>query len=72
MKHNQRFLILRHLRHFGSITSWEAIREYGVTRLSAVIFDLHKNGINIPDAWEEEINRYGEPVRFKRYFLKRK
>lgn len=70
MNTNQRFLILRHLRHYGSITSWEAIQEYGITRLAAVIFDLRKMGWNIPDIWEERTNRFGEPVRFKRYILK--
>ena len=69
--YNQRFRIFRHLKHNGSITSWEAIKEYGVTRLSAVIFDLRKQGWNIGDEWEYSTNRYGEPTRFKRYILKR-
>ena len=34
--------ILNHLITKGSITSWEAIKEYGITRLSAVIFNLRK------------------------------
>lgn len=67
----QRFRILRHLKHHGSITSWEAIKEYGVTRLSAVIFDLRQIGWNITDEWESTTNRYGEPTKFKRYYLKR-
>ena len=36
--------VLNHLRINGSITSWEAIQEYGVTRLSATIFNLRKKG----------------------------
>ena len=65
----QRLRILKHLRRCGSITSWEAIKEYGITRLSAVIFDLRKMGWDIPDEWEHTTNRYGEPTKFKRYYL---
>lgn len=65
----QRLRILKHLRRCGSITSWEAIKEYGITRLSAVIFDLRQMGWNIPDEWEHTTNRYGEPTKFKRYYL---
>ena len=72
MNTGHRFRILRHLRHQGSITSWEAIKEYGVTRLSAVIFDLRQIGWNITDDWELFTNRYGELTRFKRYYLKGK
>ncbi len=71
MRANQQFLVLRHLRHSCSITSWEAIKEYGVTRLSAVIFDLRQIGWNITDVWEHTYNRYGEPTKFKRYILKK-
>lgn len=66
------FLVLRHLQRYGSITSWEAIQEYGATRLSAIIFNLRHSGWDIPDVWEEYTDRYGETVRFKRYILKRK
>lgn len=66
------FLVLRHLQRHGSITSWEAIQEYGATRLSAIIFNLRHSGWDIPDVWEEHTDRYGETVRFKRYILKRK
>lgn len=36
--------VLNHLRENGSITSWEAIQQYGATRLSAIIFNLRKKG----------------------------
>ena len=39
--------ILNHLMQFGSITTWEAIQQYGITRLSGRIFDLRKAGYNI-------------------------
>ena len=40
-------LILKHLRHQGEINSWEAIQRYGITRLSAIIFNLREIGLPI-------------------------
>lgn len=39
--------LLAYLREFGSITSLEAIRDLGNTRLSATIFTLKEEGYNI-------------------------
>lgn len=58
--------VLRHLKEYKSITSFEAFTEYGVTRLSAIIFELRKTNI-ITDEWIERTNRFGENVRFKKY-----
>lgn len=69
-KVTQRERVLAHMQVFGSITSWEAIREYGATRLSAIIFDLKKAGHEITDEYETAINRFGDPVSFKRYKTK--
>lgn len=59
-------MVLRHLKEYKSITSFEAFTEYGATRLSAIIFELRKKYI-ITDEWIERTNRYGENVRFKKY-----
>ena len=41
-----------HLEEVGHITSLEAIKEYGATRLSAIIFNLrHKYDMNIENEW---------------------
>ena len=66
-----REVILRHFKIYRSITSFEAFAEYGITRLSAIIFDLRKVYI-IGDEWVERTNRFGETVRFKRYIMKGK
>jgi hypothetical protein len=65
-------LVFKHLLDGKSITSWEAIEKYGATRLSAIIFNLKKNGIDVQDEWVEEYDRYGNRTRFKRYFLANK
>ena len=43
-KLTQKEQILTHLKKYGSITSWDAIMEYGVTRLSHHIYCLRNEG----------------------------
>lgn len=62
--------ILRHLKNFGSITSWEAIQEYSCTRLSHYIYLLRKEGYVITDEVIKSKNRFGEPNHFKKYYLR--
>ena len=64
--------ILMHLEEKGNITSWEAIKEYGATRLSAIIFNLrHKYDMNIENEWIEFTDRYGNKSRYAKYIYKR-
>jgi len=67
LTHLDRTLI--HLINNGSITSWEAIKEYGNTRLSATIFELRQRGYNIKSETEYSRNRYDQPVHYARYTL---
>lgn len=69
IKPSQRSAVLQHLLTYGTITSWEAIREYGATRLSAIIYDLRDMGYVIGGDMIEDTNRFGNPVRFKKYQL---
>lgn len=62
----QKEKVLYHLKHYRSLTSWEAIKEYHVTRLSAVIFDLREAGYNIKSIKEENLET---GTRFVRYYL---
>lgn len=39
--------VRKHLNTFKSITSWEAITKYRITRLSAYILILRKKGMRI-------------------------
>lgn len=64
--------ILMHLEEKGNITSWEAIKEYGATRLSAIIFNLrHKYGMNIENEWVEFTDRFGNKSRYVKYIYKK-
>ena len=61
--------VLRHMRDYGSITSAEAITEYGIYRLASRISDLKKQGVPIEKEMVSGKNRYGEPSCFARYSL---
>jgi hypothetical protein len=67
MKQNDR--ILRHLHDHGSITSLEALQEYGIMRLASRISDLKKAGIPIRREMVSGKNRYGEATSYARYSL---
>lgn len=69
MKITQCDRILRHLRDYGSITSLEAISEYGILRLASRINDLKKRGHNITSETATGENRYGETTHFSIYRL---
>lgn len=62
--------LLSHFERFGAITSLEAFQKYGITRLSARIFDLRLLGYKIDTVMIDGTNRYGEPVRYGKYVYK--
>lgn len=67
---NKTNAILQHLLENGNITSWEAIRDYGATRLSAIIYTLrHKYNLNIITEDIEFTDRYGSKATFAKYIL---
>ena len=68
---NKTKAIQLHLIEKGSITSWEAIKEYGATRLSAIIYNLrHKYGMNIEAETIEFVDRYGHKATYAKYIYK--
>lgn len=62
-------MIIRYLKDHGSITQLDAIREFGCMRLAARIAVLKKRGLKIRRELEESRNRYGDIIRYARYFL---
>lgn len=52
--------VLQHLIDNKTITSWEAITEYGATRLSAIIYNLRKKGYIITTDKKLVKNRFGQ------------
>lgn len=61
--------ILKHLQEKGSITSMDAFKLYGATRLSAIIFTLRKRGFDIETNTEVTKDRYGHNCSYARYTL---
>ena len=61
--------ILEWLKAGRSITNWIAFREFGVTRLSSIIFNLRERGYLIITEMEDGIDRWGNPVRYAVYRL---
>ena len=61
--------VKNHLIKRGSIDSWTAIKLYGATRLSAIIFILRKKGMNIITKPLKSLDRNKELSRFAKYVL---
>ena len=65
----QREKVLMFLRDEGSITPLDALREFGIMRLAARIWELRKLGFSIEKNMESSRGRYGDEVRYARYKL---
>jgi hypothetical protein len=70
MTHSQNEKILAHLKSGKTITSLQAIREFGITRLSARVHFL-KHDLNIPVQSKtiKVDTRDGKLVRVAQYYL---
>ena len=66
---NQREQIIQYIRDFGSITSYSAYVDLGITQLASRIRELKQEGYYFTYETEVKKNRYGKKVRFKRYIL---
>ena len=61
--------ILNHLEKYGSITSVEAMSEYGIARLASRISDLKKSGVPIRKRMVKAKNRFDDDVCYAEYSL---
>ena len=59
--------VFDYMVEFGSITTLQAFVDLGESRLSAMIFELKKKGVNISGERKQVKNRYGEPRWIKEY-----
>jgi hypothetical protein len=58
-----------HLQNNGIISSWEAIKLYKATRLSAIIFNLKKQGLDISTQIVAKIDENGYDCHYANYIL---
>lgn len=61
--------ILADLMEGRELTQKDAYREYGCTRLAAMISDLRRRGHKINVRYETRTNRFGGAVRFAVYSM---
>lgn len=69
MRISQKQRIINYIREFGSISSWEAYSDLGITQLGARIDQLKKEGYEFKTEWESSTNKFGERTDYKRYYL---
>lgn len=69
MKIPQKQRVIDYINKFGSISSWEAYADLGITQLGARIDQLKKEGYNFKTEWESSKNRFGDKTDYKRYYL---
>ena len=67
---NQKVIIEKWLHDHGSITGKQAMEDCGVYRLSAVIYELRKRGVDIETNMIDVKNRYGGISRVAQYKIK--
>ena len=67
MKMTQIELIDQYIKDFGSITILDAVRDLGIMKFTARISNMRAAGYPLHGEWEESKNRYGKPVRYKRF-----
>lgn len=66
----QHQLVLEHLKEHGSISSFEAEKEYGITRLTLRIMYLKGQGYNITEEIRTREDRWGKPYQYLAYVLR--
>lgn len=66
----QREMVAQYIHDFGSISSWDAFKDLGITRLSARIWELKRDGYVISKERKKAINRYGKPIFYDKYTIK--
>lgn len=69
IKENQHDRILKYIRDFGSITTLDAFRDLGITKLTTRISEMRRMGIAIEGTPETVENRYGDKCHINRYRL---
>ena len=64
---SQKSMVLDYMEEFGSITPIDAFRDLGITRLSAIVFNLKEEGHDIVKVIETGKNRFGNRTGYARY-----
>ena len=66
---SQENMILNYIKEHGLITTFQAVKDLGISQAPARIWGLKKRGINIKTRRITVINRYQDPVRVVEYYI---
>jgi hypothetical protein len=64
---NQCEKIKDYINRFGSISTMDAFKDLGITRLAARIMEIEHQGIKIARKNEYSVNRFGDKVHYTVY-----
>ena len=69
-KITQKDRIMDYLSKYGSITSWQAYEDLGITQLATRIKELHDQmGINFKKERIYKTNRFGQKCHYDKYMI---
>lgn len=63
-------MVLNYLKVYGEISPLEAYKEFAILRLSAIIYEMRKDGYNIETKYTTSKNRFGASVTYATYIYK--
>lgn len=66
---NQRNAVLEYIERFGSISSWDAYKDLGVTQLATRIFELKERGYRFRKEKVHFTTRLGKKSYYEEYYL---
>ena len=69
MRTTQKDMILKYIKDFGSISSWDAYKNLGITQLGTRIFELKQKGYVFTKERIKTKNRYGNDSHYDKYRL---
>jgi hypothetical protein len=67
-KQSQDSVVLQYLQKGKTISTAEAFKLFGIVDLQSVIRNIRKT-TDVQGKWIKCKNQYGEPTRYKQYFL---
>lgn len=70
VKVTQRDRVLQYIKDFGSINSWQAYADLGVTQLATRIWELKDRGYSFEKKRINTKNRYGGNSHYDEYRLR--
>lgn len=65
----QQEMILKYIQDYGSISSFQAYADLGITQLATRIKELKAKGYAFHTEPQISVNRYGKPVHFVKYSI---